>query len=150
MKAILKNSTYLSMIIGILIVFITCITFIFIKSTVYFTIGLLINIISNFAVIGYNMIKYDNESSGFKSLTQAGYSGITLFFIILDMYIAYWVWDMSIYTNVMYLTNTRMYVVFYAVFVLSMLLMNLYATIKEKVDRHNSTKVMQKDKKEDL
>ena len=149
MKGILKNSTYLSMIIGVFIAFVTCITFIFVKSTVYFTIGLLVNIISNFAVIGYNMIKYDNESQSFKSLTQAGYSGITLFFIILDMYIANWVWDMSVYTNVMYLANTRMYVVFYAVFVLSMLLMNLYATIKEKVDRQNSTKLIQNDKKED-
>ena len=83
MKKILSNSTYLSMAIGIIIAFITCITFIFIKSTLYFTIGLLINIIANFSVIGYNMIKYDNDSAKFKSLTQAAYSGITLFFVIL-------------------------------------------------------------------
>jgi hypothetical protein len=95
------------------------------------------------------MIKYDNDSAKFKSLTQAAYSGITLFFVILDLFIASWVWDLTIYTNVMYLSNTRMYVVFYAVFVLAMLLMNLYATIKEYVDRHNSTNLIVNDKKED-
>ena len=72
-----------------------------------------------------------------------------LFFVILDLLIASWVWDLTIYTNVMYLSNTRMYVVFYAVFVLAMLLMNLYATIKEYVDRHNSTNLIVNDKKED-
>ena len=149
MKKILSNSTYLSMAIGIIIAFITCITFIFIKSTLYFTIGLLINIIANFSVIGYNMIKYDNDSAKFKSLTQAAYSGITLFFVILDLLIASWVWDLTIYTNVMYLANTRMYVVFYAIFVLAMLFMNLYATIKEYVDRQNSTNLIVNDKKED-
>lgn len=150
MKKILGNSTYLSMIIGVMIALITAITFIFVKSTIYFTIGLLINIITNFSVIGYNMMKYDNESAAFKSLTQAAYSGITVLFVILDMNIAAWVWDMSVYTNVMYLSNARMYVVFYLVFVLSMLFMNLYATLKEKTNRQNSTKSMQNDKKEDL
>jgi hypothetical protein len=150
MKKILKSPTCLSMLIGVIIAFVTCITFIFIKSTTYFTIGLLINIITNFAVIGYNMIRYDKkESTGFKSLMQAAYSGITVFLVIMDLQIAYWVWDLTIYSNVMYLTNTQMYVVFYAIFVIAMLLMHVYAAIKEKVYRQKSTKVSLNDKKED-
>ena len=77
------------------------------------------------------------------------YSGITVFLVIMDLQIAYWVWDLTIYSNVMYLTNTQMYVVFYAIFVIAMLLMHVYAAIKEKVYRQKSTKVSLNDKKED-
>ena len=109
MKKLLKNKTFLSMIIGVLIAYISLITCFFVKNQTYFTIMFISNIVINFGVIIYNIVKYDLETEKFKSVTQAAYVLLTVVALVLDVVIMSSSWDMNLYDNVMYLSNYSAY-----------------------------------------
>jgi len=146
MKKILKNSTFISMGVGVLFALVSLITFIFVKNTTYFSIMYILNIVANFAVIILNINKGE-ESLKFKSLTQACYILLTLAILYLDILIISNVWDMNVYYNVMHVTNTMMYLIIYSLMMAFILLLNLYNVIKYNKNIQNSTKSIENERK---
>ena len=147
MKKIFKNSTFLSMGIGVVLALISLITFIFIKNRVYFNIVYILNIVINFAVIIFNIATNEKNTIKFNSLTQSGYILVTLAILYIDLLVVSFVWDMNIYSNLMHVTNTSMYLIIYSILMLMILLMNLYNVITNDKNIQNSTKVIENSKK---
>ena len=48
----------------------------------------------------------------------------------MDVIIVSNIWNLNVYTNLMYLTNIKLYLTIYSLFVLMMVLMSIYVMIK--------------------
>lgn len=130
MKKIFKDYTYLSMLIGVFIAFITFITLFFIKSRVYFTTMFIINIILNFIVTGLILLLNDKKTPPLRFKCLSLYLVSTLFFLIIDVVIINNIWNLDSYSNLMYITNIELYLSIYSIFVLIMVLMSMYVILK--------------------
>ena len=143
MKKILKNYNYLAMIITLAISFISMLTFIFIKNRVYFTIMFSINIILSFLVLFMNLLfakKDESVSLKFKLISL--YYFVMLFFLFMDLVIISNLWDLNVYSNLMYVTNIRLYLSIYALYVLVIIFISIYVLLKNN-STNNSNEIRQ-------
>ena len=144
MRKILKNYSYLVMGIGGLISLICLATF-FIKTQSYFTTIFVIQVVVNFLVTGVVLLANDIEKNALKFRNISLYLFVTFFVLMLEILIATLIWNLDNYSNLMYLTNMKLYLVFYSIFVLFMVLLSLYVIIKEKEPK---SKIRQKSAKQ--
>lgn len=146
MKKLLKDKIYLSMFIGFLFSLITCITLLFVKERIYFTIIFILNVIMNFLVTTLSLLLDEKKNNTIRFKLIPLYLMTTLFFLILDIIIISNIWDLNIYSNLMYITNTKLYLGMYSVFVLFMVLMSIYVILKDRL-LNNETNIRQKSAK---
>lgn len=144
MRKILKNYSYLVMGIGGLISLI-CLATCFIKTQSYFTTIFVIQVVVNFLVTGVVLLANDIEKNTLKFRNVSLYLFVTFFVLMLEILIATLIWNLDNYSNLMYLTNMKLYLVFYSIFVLFMVLLSLYVIIKEKEPK---SKIRQKSAKQ--
>lgn len=130
MKKLLKNYTYLSMILGA-IVSVVCLSTIFIKTQSHFSLIFIIQIITNFLITGVILLANDIKETSLKFKNISLYLFVTFFFLLLDVIIAGLIWNLNNYSNLMYLTNIKLYLSIYSIFVIFMIIMSLYVIIKE-------------------
>lgn len=146
MKKLLKDKIYLSMFIGFLFSLITCITLLFVKERIYFTIIFILNVIMNFLVTTLSLLLDEKKNNTIRFKLIPLYLMTTLFFLILDIIIISNIWDLNIYSNLMYITNTKLYLGMYSVFVLFMVLLSIYVILKDRL-LNNETNIRQKSAK---
>jgi hypothetical protein len=135
MKTIFKKPTYLVMIIATLLALISFITFFFVKNRIYFTIMFSLNIIINFFVSGFILLINDHELATTRFKNISIYLFITFFLLYLDVIVISSFWDLNIYSNLMYVTNIKLYLGIYAIYVLAMILISIYVSMKEKITK---------------
>lgn len=144
MLEILKNKTYLSIIISILLAIISFISLIFIKNQTYFSIVLIVNILVNFLETGFLLLVNDGASATLKFRYISLNLLVTFFLLVMDVVVASLTWNLNNYSNLMYLTNIKFYISLYSIFVLAMTLMAVYVVLKEIISkpsvRQKSTK----------
>ena len=130
MKNILKNKIYLSMIIGASIALLSTLSLLIFNEKTYFTTILIANIFVNFAITSFLILVKDvmTPAGRFKKISM--YLFATLALILLDVLIIKNSWDLNIYSNLMYIQNIQLYISIYAIFVLSMICMAIYACLK--------------------
>lgn len=142
MKKIIKNSNFWFMGIGILISLISVITFFFIKNRNYFTTMFVIDIIINFIVTSLILLTGDQTSINVKFKSMGLYLLITLFLLISGVLVISNFWDVNNYSNLMYVTNVKLYVGIYSIFVLIIILAAIFGLLK------NGNLIRQKSSKE--
>lgn len=128
MRKILKDYRYITLISGIVISIVTCISLFFVNKTVSFTIGLVSNILINFLVGGILLLSSLATKNKFLSILS--YLLITQLFLFFDLLIIERNLDLNVYSNVMYLTNIHLYLLIYSLFVIMMSLLSGYILIK--------------------
>jgi hypothetical protein len=72
-----------------------------------------------------------SESIIIKQSKIAIYLFSTLILLVLSVFITGYTWDLSLYSNLMYIKNMELYLIIYGFFVLVMIGMSLYVVIKE-------------------
>lgn len=130
MKKIFKDYTYLSMLIGVFIAFVTFVTLFFVTSRGYFTIMFIVNIILNFTVAGFILLLNDKKTPSLRFKCLSLYLVSTLFFLIIDVVTINNIWNLDSYSNLMYVKNIELYLSIYSMFVLVMVLMSIYVVLK--------------------
>lgn len=136
MKKLLKNYSCLVMGMGTLVSLICLLTF-FIKSQSYFTMIFVIQVIVNFLVTGTILLANDIQKNSIKFRNISLYLFVTFFLLMMETIIATLIWDLNNYSNLMYLTNMKLYLSIYAIFVIFMILLSLYVIIREKESKSN-------------
>ena len=59
----------------------------------------------------------------------------------LDLVVIYKMWDLGVYSNLMYISNMKIYLGIYAVYVIAVALVAIYGMLKKLLqDKPNSTK----------
>lgn len=136
----LKNKIYLTLAVGILLSIVGLLTIILTNNTSIFSIVFASNIFINFLVTGLCLVYNENISIFSKFKLIGSYLLITLFTLFMEVIYMNKTLDMNVYSNLMYITNIKMYLGIYSLFILVMIATSIYMIIKMKEKVNNSTK----------
>ena len=139
MKKFFKNIEYLTISIALFVLLVAFITFFFVRSKVYFSIMFSVLVLISFGMSAF-LLLHKSETKEKMALT-ATYLLANLFIMCLDLVVIYKMWDLGVYSNLMYISNMKIYLGIYAVYVIAVALVAIYGMLKKLLqDKPNSTK----------
>ena len=88
-------------------------------------------------VTGICLLVNDTNTKKFRCISL--YLVTTLFFMFMSLLVINKTWDLMNYSTLMYVKNMQIYLGMYSMFVLVMLLMSIYAILKNSINDDKAT-----------
>jgi len=132
MNNIFKNKAYLTILAGLIISITSLLSIFLISNKTYYTILFAANILFSFFTITFILLTNHINKNTMKFKYISLYLLMTLSFLLVDIIVMSYRLNLSIYSNLMYLSNIQLYFGIYSIFVLFMTIISIYALIKDK------------------